>query len=1095
MPLQNVLLDGATGNPSFNGGEVEVSLDIEMVISMATNLSKVIVYEVPSPQTPSPGPIVDILNRMVTDNLAKQLSCSWYVLNGTNDPAADQAFQEMAAQGQSFFNASGDSDAYTGLISFPGDTPYATQVGGTTLTTSGAGGAWASETVWNWDVEFGSTYDGQGSSGGISTQYPIPSWQTNVNMVASQGSTTERNIPDVAMVADNIYVRADGTDLNNGGTSCAAPLWAAFTALVNQQAAIDGQPAVGFLNPALYTLGNGGSYNSLFHDITTGSNTWSASPTKFRAVTGYDLCTGWGTPAGQRLINALANPEPLNITPLAGFAAIGKAGGPFSVASQNFSLTNIGTSALTWSLSNTSTWLAVSLSSGTLTPGGPASIVSVSFNTAASNLVVGSYSTTIWFTNQADGFVQNRQFTLSILSPPAITVQPSNQAVAQGAKAVFAVQASGGTPLAYQWSFNGTNLTDGGNISGSSTTNLTISNASATNVGTYSVEVTNYAGVAISSNAMLSIVTSPPVIVLQPTNQAVFIGTTVQFVVGVIGSMPFSYQWAFDGTNILNATNAVLTLTDVQTNQTGNYSVAITNLYGLTNSFAANLTVYPALQCDAVPSGAVAWWPGQSNAVDIIGTNNGTLVGNVAFGPGEVGLGFSLDGSTTYVAVPASPSLNVGASPAGFTIESWISPGSVTYQEGAPIIEWDTSDGAIGTHFWAFSYLFANLIDTAGNPHAMQSADNSIAQGVLQHVALTYDPIGGNAILYCNGTNILTQNLGSFVPQTTYPLNIGRRIGGGENFQGIIDEPTIYNRVLSSSEIAAIYLAGTNGKCMAPTPPVITMQPANESVPVGGTAVFTVTATGTPPLAYQWAFDGTNILNATNVVLTLANVQTNQAGNYTVLVASPYGSTNSIVAGLTVTPALQCKALPSGADAWWPGQSNAVDVIGTNNGTLVGNVAFAPGEVGLGFSLDGSTTYVAVPASPSLNVGASPTGFTIESWISPGSLTYQEGAPIIEWDSSGCVVGTHFWAFSYLFANLIDTAGNPHVMQSADNSIVQGVLQHVALTYDPISGNAILYCNGTNILTQNLGSFVPQTTYPLNIGRRIGGGEDFRGDH
>src|SRR5579859_1707655 len=126
VTLTNVLIDGASGLPSGSGGEVEVSLDIEMVISMATNVSKVVVYE-----APNPSPFVDILNRMATDNLAKQLSCSWFVPNGPAEPAAEQIWQEMAAQGQSFFNASGDNDAYTGLIDFPGDSTNLTQVGGT----------------------------------------------------------------------------------------------------------------------------------------------------------------------------------------------------------------------------------------------------------------------------------------------------------------------------------------------------------------------------------------------------------------------------------------------------------------------------------------------------------------------------------------------------------------------------------------------------------------------------------------------------------------------------------------------------------------------------------------------------------------------------------------------------------------------------------------------------------------------------------------------------------------------------------------------------------------------------------------------------
>ncbi len=333
VTLTNVLLDGFNGTPTGSGGEIEVSLDIEMSISMAPGLSKIMVYE-----AGPAGNWHDILNRMATDNQARQLSCSWYIPGGGADAVADQIFQQMAAQGQSFFNASGDNDAYTGLIDFPGDTPYITQVGGTTLTTTGPGGSWVSETVWN-------RTNGIGSGGGISTQYPIPSWQTNVNMTASQGSTTFRNTPDVALTAENVYVRADGKDYLVGGTSCAAPLWAGFTALANQLALTNGEPAVGFLNPAVYGMGTGAnvlSYTSLFNDITTGNNESSNSPTRFLAVAGYDLCTGWGTPLGSNLITALAFPEPLLITPSSGLIVTGPAGGPFSPAMQTYSLTNNG---------------------------------------------------------------------------------------------------------------------------------------------------------------------------------------------------------------------------------------------------------------------------------------------------------------------------------------------------------------------------------------------------------------------------------------------------------------------------------------------------------------------------------------------------------------------------------------------------------------------------------------------------------------------------------------------------------------------------------------------------------------------------------
>ncbi|MGO9608556.1 MAG: protease pro-enzyme activation domain-containing protein, partial [Verrucomicrobiia bacterium] len=300
VTLTNILIDGATGGPSGDGGEIEVSLDIEMVISMAPGVSNVILYI-----APNPSPWEDLMQRMANDNYAKQISCSWG--GGGPDPTAEAALVQMATQGQSFFCASGDSDAFTGAISFPADSTNLTAVGGTTLTTAGPTNIWVSETTWNWDVEFGSSDDGVGSSGGVSTYYSIPPWQQGVATTTNHGSSTMRNVPDVALTADNVYVRADGTDYDGvGGTSCAAPLWAAFTALVNQLAAGTGLGPVGFLNPALYTIGKGANYTNCFHDITTGNNEWSGSTTQYTAVAGYDLCTGWGTPTGTNLIYALA---------------------------------------------------------------------------------------------------------------------------------------------------------------------------------------------------------------------------------------------------------------------------------------------------------------------------------------------------------------------------------------------------------------------------------------------------------------------------------------------------------------------------------------------------------------------------------------------------------------------------------------------------------------------------------------------------------------------------------------------------------------------------------------------------------------------
>jgi subtilase family serine protease len=311
VPLQNVLLDGFSGTPTANAKQVqEVSLDIEMAISMAPGLSEVIVYEVPNNNTSFK---IDVLNRIATDNLAKQISCSWILGDSTN---FDQIYQQYASQGQAVFQSSGDNGAFTLL--WPNqqqaDSPYVTLVGGTTLTTTGPGGAWLTEKVWNWNNGTGLGETNDACGGGLSqgdVTYPIPSWQQGIDMTYNQGSTIVRNVPDVAMVADGVYViyNNGSTSSSIGGTSAAAPLWAGFTALVNQQAVAYGQPTVGFINPAIYAIGTGTTYDACFHDIILGNNETYYSPFQFSAAVGYDLCTGWGTPNGSNLVNALA-PQP-----------------------------------------------------------------------------------------------------------------------------------------------------------------------------------------------------------------------------------------------------------------------------------------------------------------------------------------------------------------------------------------------------------------------------------------------------------------------------------------------------------------------------------------------------------------------------------------------------------------------------------------------------------------------------------------------------------------------------------------------------------------------------------------------------------------
>lgn len=407
-------LNGFNGVPTTgaNSGNSEVALDIEMAISMAPGLSAVYVYEESYPQSGNNDQDADnaniLLNQIATDNYARQISCSWVTpLNATSD----NIFQQYAAQGQSFFDASGDDGAYEGEVLPPSDNPYLTQVGGTTLTTSGAGGPWLSETVWNQG-------NATASSGGYSDFYSIPAWQQGINMTGTKGSPTMRNFPDVAAVAENVFVEADNGQLESfGGTSCAAPLWAGFAALVNQKAATLGMPAIGFINPVLYNIGMASSYGANFHDITTGNSFNIYTPSQFAAEPGYDLCTGFGTPKGNSLINALLAPaDNLQVSVPPSFYSAGAARGPFNIISQSFTLSNAGPASLNWTNYKSASWLTVSTNNGTLAPGDNA-LITVSLNAAASNLVAGVYTASVWFTNKSTHLGQRRQFALQVGQP------------------------------------------------------------------------------------------------------------------------------------------------------------------------------------------------------------------------------------------------------------------------------------------------------------------------------------------------------------------------------------------------------------------------------------------------------------------------------------------------------------------------------------------------------------------------------------------------------------------------------------------------------------------------------------------------------
>jgi subtilase family serine protease len=304
VPVQNVFVD------SFAGGSPikESTADIELAISMAPGLSRLLVYGAPYGQAGVHDILFAMANPSPGEPLPRQISTSYYFFYDSN---VYDSLKQLAAQGQAFFVASGDYGSYdeiTGGGDYPpADYPMITSVGGTELETSGPEGNWTAETTWNW---VGTVYK---SGGGYSPwaadpQFGLPSYQQGIDLTAARGSPSARNAPDVAMVADNISIYFNGTWSFFAGTSAAAPLWAGFMALVNERAETVGRPPLGFANPALYRAGNLNSTNFAFHDITTGNNFNSTNPALYSAVPGFDLCTGWGSPNGGNLINALVIP-------------------------------------------------------------------------------------------------------------------------------------------------------------------------------------------------------------------------------------------------------------------------------------------------------------------------------------------------------------------------------------------------------------------------------------------------------------------------------------------------------------------------------------------------------------------------------------------------------------------------------------------------------------------------------------------------------------------------------------------------------------------------------------------------------------------
>ncbi len=472
--------------------DTEQTLDMTQFMGMAPGANMLYMYVCGDVLANGSGNISDTacISAMVTDTdapLSMQISCSWGWTPA--DPSTlDPYFEQMASQGQNFFAASGDSQAWSSSNeAWPADDANIVSVGGTDLTTSSAAGPWASETAW---VD---------SGGGVSPDdIAIPSWQTGADS-CSGCSKTLRNGPDVSGNANfTYYVCADQTTCTAneyGGTSFATPMWAGYLALANQQAAANGK-TIGYINPTLYPAAEGSSYSTILHDIASGSCG------KYSAATGFDLCTGWGSPNTTGMINLLA---PTSTSP------------SFTLSASPSSLTVTQGSSGTSTISVTDvggftgsvTLAASGLPSGVTATFGtnPTTGTSVLTLTASSTATTGSATVTITGTSGTLTATTTIALTVSSSTSPAFSVSasPTSVTVTQGSSgtSTITVSSTGGfdsaTTLSASGLPSGVTATFSTNpvtppANGSATSTLTLTASASATVGAATVTITGTSG-------------------------------------------------------------------------------------------------------------------------------------------------------------------------------------------------------------------------------------------------------------------------------------------------------------------------------------------------------------------------------------------------------------------------------------------------------------------------------------------------------------------------------------------------------------------------------------------------------------------------
>ena len=532
--------------------------------------------------------------------------------------------------------------------------------------------------------------------------------------------------------------------------------------------------------------------------------------------------------------------------------------------------------------------------------------------------------------------VTSAAVALTVILPPAITSQPASQTQPVGASATFSVAAGGSAPLNYFWLKNGAAIANGTKYSGVNSSNLTVATLATTDAGNFSVTVSNLAGTVTSSNAALTVVSSPT-ITTPPANVSVVAGANASFTVTAAGSAPLTYQWLknaaplANGGNVSGATTATLNLSAVGSGDVASYSVAVSNSLGGVTSPAATLTVAIPPAIVTPPAGATVL---AGSNVTFTVTASGTAPLAYQWLKNNAAISGSTSATLTLANVSAADAANysvtvtnaVGsATSASATLTVLVppaitsQPANVTVTQGNPALFTVTASGTAPLSFrWlkngvAISGAISNVLafsavttnDAANYSVAVTNIVGTIASSsatltVLVPPAIVTQPVGVTAVA---GSNVSFTVTATGSGALTYQwLKNGVNISGATGTTLTLanvsaTDAASYSVIVANAASSVTSSAATLTVLIAPA---ITSQPANVSVVQGNPASFTVTASGTAPLSFRWLKNGVAISGAISNVLAFSAVTTNDAANYSVAVTNIVGSIASSSATLTV---------------------------------------------------------------------------------------------------------------------------------------------------------------------------------------------------